>query len=140
MKKTVLATFILLHTSLIFAGPGGSKMEKPKMKLASEGVLRKRAKASNFNDEFTEFLATTFADKEIAVDELDAGFASLSDKMWAEAKKQIQKEAGTVGYYGLYPVISRELNKELAKLKPQFLEILLKEDYPELYEEISEKE
>ncbi len=139
MKLKLLSLALIISSNLSFAGNTGSSIQPSKFKIASAEALKERSKKTNCSEDFLNKVkfVEIFADKEMTTDELDKGFTTISDNLWAEIKVQIQKEKGTVAYYGLLPILIPQVNKELSKAKSDLLAILLKDDFPDLYTQLS---
>jgi len=141
--KSIALALTATITTLSFAGGGQSTEERPKIKIASVKTLEERvAKAQLAHAFLTDIkFFETFADKEMTDKELEAGFTTITNNLYSHIKgemgEQLGMVAGTTMYYALMPKMTADINQQFTKAKPVILEVLLKEDYPELYTQLA---
>ena len=154
LRLFVLAFLVTSHVS--FAGNTVSSPQEEKIKIANSAVLKERLEKTVYNEdflkdflnsvEFFDIFGHVFADNEMSINGLNKRLASLSryfrksiEIKLRQEEKTLKQENKEILYHGFVPKFTPRVNAKSLEIESIILEILLKEDYLDLYEELTEK-
>ncbi len=136
--------FISAFLSLsISAGSYFSRDYSPKLKIASKEILQKRSlEKEHLKSEFfeiTKFLEI-YGDKEMTLNTLQSNFDTITHNMRIFLGNQLDKEKKNMSeerYTHYMKDLPDQVKKQMESIKPILLGILLEEEYPEIYAQLT---